>query len=285
MSGTLTYDTFVSDPIAVDTAETVPNGDRRMFSPLTATLIAGRESAVLVDPPLSIDQAAAVGDWIAESGKVLQAIYVTHGHGDHWFGAGPLLERFPGAQLHALPGTIAMMKVHGSPKFRAGLWDRQFPGVVPATTAVAASPPPGGVIDLEGHDLLAIGVGHTDTDDTTILHVPDLDLVVAGDVVYNNVHQYLREARGDGIERWLAALDVVARLSPAYVVSGHKDKTKSDGAETIEQTREYLLEARRQLDGRPTAMQFFESMLATFPRRLNPGALWSSAVALLATEE
>ena len=72
MSSALTYDTFVSDPIAVDTTETVPNGDRRMFSPLTATLIAGRESAVLVDPPLSIDQAAAVGDWIADSGKVLQ---------------------------------------------------------------------------------------------------------------------------------------------------------------------------------------------------------------------
>lgn len=280
MSSALFYDTFISDPIAVATTDTVPNGDRRMFSPLTATLIAGDESAVLVDPPLSIEQTAAVGDWIEASGKALQAIYVTHGHGDHWFGAGPLLERFPGARLHALPGTIAMMKVHGSPEFRASLWDKQFPGVIPPTTDVQATPPPGGHIDLEGHRLIPIPAGHTDTDDTTILHVPSLNLVVAGDVVYNNVHQYLREAHGNGIENWLAALDLVENLSPEYVVCGHKDKTKSDDPATIGQTRDYLLEAQRRLAATPTALEFFGSMVQAFPHRLNPGALWSSAVAL-----
>ena len=36
---------------------------------------------------------------------------------------------------------------------------------------------------LEGHDLVLVDVGHTDTDDTSVLHVPDLGLVVAGDVI------------------------------------------------------------------------------------------------------
>ena len=35
---------------------------------------------------------------------------------------------------------------------------------------------------MEGHRLLAVEVGHTDTDDTTVLHVPSIGLVVAGDV-------------------------------------------------------------------------------------------------------
>ena len=35
---------------------------------------------------------------------------------------------------------------------------------------------------LEGHDLLIIEVGHSDTDESSVLYVPDLELVVAGDV-------------------------------------------------------------------------------------------------------
>ena len=42
--------------------------------------------------------------------------------------------------------------------------------------------------DLEGHTFRAVEAGHTDTLDTTVLHVPDLHLVVAGDVVYGGVH-------------------------------------------------------------------------------------------------
>ena len=44
----------------------------------------GRRDAV-IDPPLTATQAADVGDWIAASGRRLRQIYITHGHGDHWF--------------------------------------------------------------------------------------------------------------------------------------------------------------------------------------------------------
>jgi len=49
------------------------------------------------------------------------------------------------------------------------------------------------VIDLEGHDLVVVPLGHTDTDDTTCLHVPSVGLVVAGDAAYNDVHLYLAD--------------------------------------------------------------------------------------------
>jgi glyoxylase-like metal-dependent hydrolase (beta-lactamase superfamily II) len=71
-------------------------------------------------------------------------------------------------------------------------------------------------------------MGHTDTDDTTVLHVPSEGLVAAGDVVYNGVNQYLREAAGGGIPAWLSALDAVAALAPSAVVSGHKERTRQD---------------------------------------------------------
>jgi glyoxylase-like metal-dependent hydrolase (beta-lactamase superfamily II) len=86
-----------------------------MFSPLSSTLIYGKNDAVLVDPPLTIDQAKAVGDWVEASGKKLTHIFATHGHGDHWFTAGVLAERF-GAQVVASAGTIKQMHLHATVK-------------------------------------------------------------------------------------------------------------------------------------------------------------------------
>jgi glyoxylase-like metal-dependent hydrolase (beta-lactamase superfamily II) len=279
-AGPLTYRTYISEPIPVNTAELVPNGDRRMFSPMTTTLISGKRDAVLVDPPMTIVQTAAVGDWIEASGKRLTHIYLTHGHGDHWFGTAPLLERFPGATAFATPGTIALMEQHGSPAVRAAIWDAQFPGQIP-DSPVLATPLPHNRISLEEYELIAVEVGHTDTDDTTVLHVPSIGLVVAGDVIYNNVHQYLREAAGDGIIRWLDAIDTVAALQPAAVIAGHKDRSRDDSPENINLTRDYLLDAQRLLGDASSPTEFFEAMMARYPKRLNPGALWSSATALL----
>jgi hypothetical protein len=35
---------------------------------------------------------------------------------------------------------------------------------------------------------VSVSLGHTDTDNTTCLHVPSIDLVMAGDAAYNDVH-------------------------------------------------------------------------------------------------
>ena len=66
---------------------------------------------------------------------------------------------------------------------------------------------------LEGHDLVIVEVGHSDTDDTSVLHLPDLGLVVAGDVIYNGVHMYLGESVAvGGFDPWRAAIEKVEAL-------------------------------------------------------------------------
>jgi hypothetical protein len=47
----------------------------------------------------------------------------------------------------------------------------------------------GNKITLEGHDIDIIEAGHSDTDDSTFVHIPELSMVVAGDVCYNELHQ------------------------------------------------------------------------------------------------
>ncbi len=259
----------------------LPDGSTRMWSPITSTLIMGRHDAVLIDPPLTTTQAAEVGDWIAASGRELRQIYITHGHGDHWFGAIPLLQRFPGATVAATQGTAELMKAQNDPQFRADFWDQVFPGQLPVGDVDVTVVDERG-FELEGVALVPVEVGHTDTDDTTMLHVPEMGLLVAGDVVYNGVHQYLTESGGaDGIDEWLAALDAAEALNPATVIAGHKDSRAFDNPSQIQATRRYLTDARRLLESSESAESFYEAMLRLHPNRLNPGALWGAAITLL----
>lgn len=281
MTAPLLYKTFVTNQIPQSGRGPLPDGSTRMWSPITSTLILGNRDAVLVDPPLTNTQAAEVGDWVESCGRRLAAIYITHGHGDHWFGAIPLLARFPDVGVHATKGTTELMAAQNSAEFRDEFWDRVFPGQLPHGEIDIDVVDENG-FDVEGVELLPIEVGHTDTDATTMLHVPRIGLVVAGDVVYNGVHLYLTESGGaDGLDAWLAALDVTESLTPTAVVAGHKNPLAFDDPSQIQATRRYLTDARGLLASSTRAQDFYDGMLARHPGRLNPGALWGAAITLL----
>ena len=97
--------------------------------------------------------------------------------------------------------------------------------------------------------------------------MPVIDLVVAGDVVYNNVHQYFAQSSGGGLDAWLHALDMVEALKPTRVVAGHKDKTRDDDPSNIAATRNYLNDAKGLLAANPTQLQFFSQMMLPLKSR------------------
>ena len=276
----LEYRVHVHPPIPQNLTEIDPDGTPRVWSPISTTLIIGQNDLVIVDPGLTYEHAKAVGDLVAASGKQPVAVYATHGHGDHWFASGPLLERFPGVPVYATPGTIEVMRQNADPGFRGPHFDALFPGQNPESPVLAVPVPADG-IELEGERLAAVEVGHTDTDQTTVLHVPSIGLVVAGDAVYNNVHLYLLETVDGGMEAWLSALDTIEALNPVSVVAGHKDANRPDAPETIAETRRYLLDAQELLATSGTARSFYDAMLARHSGRVNQGALWRQAIGML----
>ncbi|RKR86400.1 glyoxylase-like metal-dependent hydrolase (beta-lactamase superfamily II) [Micromonospora pisi] len=275
----LSYEVFISEGPTRAGDQRMPNGDRISWSPLSSTLIYGAQDALLVDPPFTHDQIRKVGDWIERSGKRLAYVYVTHGHGDHWFGTGELLKRFPGATVYATEGTIEVMHQQATVG-REQLFDRVFPGLIPESPVLAVPIPEAG-FHLEGNIVRAVETGHTDTDHSSVLHVPAIGLVVAGDVVYNGVHQYFLEGANGGLEEWIKALDRISELGPRAVVAGHKNRDLPDDPAAIEQTREYLRDLIRLLDEKPTAREFYDRMTALHPDRLNPGPVWYGALGLL----
>jgi hypothetical protein len=62
----------------------------------------------------------------------------------------------------------------------------------------------------------------TDAVDSTSLHMPSIDLVVGGDVLYNQCHIYVADTTPDSRENWIAALDRLAGLNPKIAVASHK---------------------------------------------------------------
>ena len=275
----LTWDVYVTAPEPTVSNDVPPGAQQRLWSPTSATLIFGERDAVLGDALLTVGQARDLADWIAAHGKHLTAVYLTHGHGDHWFGLSVLRERFPDARAFAVSSVITEMHRGSTPEFLASFWEPRFPGKLPEHL-VYPDPLPDHTLVLEGHDLVAVELGHTDTDATTCLHVPEIGLVVAGDAAYNDVHLFLVESSPERRRDWLTALDTIESLHPRAVIAGHQRAGRHDGPELIEETRRYIRDFDRLAARTSTALELYEQMLALYPERVNPGALWSSARAL-----
>ena len=241
----------------------------------SSTLIYGERDAILVDTFLTAGQSKTLLDWVVSRERNLTAIYVTHGHGDHFFGLAPLLDRFPRARAVAVPEVVDEMKTQLSPASLDGFWRKRFPGEI-AQRLVAAEPLEG-ELALEGHKLVVIDMGRTDTARSTALHVPSLDLIVAGDTVYNGIHPYLAETDTQSRLEWIAALDRLEALKPRFVVAGHKKPENDDDPRSIAETRQYLLDFNRLDQATISPRELYEAMLALHPDRANPGSLWSGA--------
>jgi glyoxylase-like metal-dependent hydrolase (beta-lactamase superfamily II) len=124
-----------------------------------------------------------------------------------------------------------------------------------------------------------VDAGHTDTESSSSLYVASLDLVVAGDVVYNGIHPYLGETHAQSRVEWIAALDRLEALKPRAVVAGHKVPENDDDPRNIARTRQYLRDFDRLDQGTTTAIELYEAMLELYPDRANPGSLWGAALA------
>jgi len=272
----LRWDVFVTPCIPAKTGDLPPGTNQRFWPPMSSTLISGRRDAVLVDAFITVKQADALADWVAASGKNLTTIYATHGHGDHFFGASTILERFPRARFIAMPEVVGVMTQQASPRFLASFWNALFPGQISDHTVIADEIK-GNIIDLEGQHLVAVPLGHTDIESTTCLHVPSIGLIVAGDAAYNGVHLHLAESTLHTRREWIAALDKIEALNPRAVIAGHKRPENDDSPRIVEETRQYIRDFERLAATTTTPRELFDKMLELYSDRINPGALWSSA--------
>src|SRR5271170_4897249 len=276
----LRWDVFLAPSIPAITNDLPPGAKDRPWPPISSTLISGERDAVLVDTPITVEQARALTNWVSASGKNLTTIYATHGHGDHFFGTSAVLERFPNARFVARPDVIKIMRQQASLESLATFWNPRFPGQISSHLAIAEELS-GNVINLEGHDLVSVPLGFTDTAGTTCLHVPSIGLIVAGDAAYNGDHLHLSESPDhQKRQEWIAALDKMESLHPRAVIAGHKRVGNDDSPRIIGETRQYIRDFERLALQATNARELYDRMLKLYPDWINRGALWTSVRAV-----
>jgi glyoxylase-like metal-dependent hydrolase (beta-lactamase superfamily II) len=278
MSASLSIDVFNSGYKPIPAAPGWDAGAPATWPASTSTLISGDRDAVLVDALVTTDEGERLASWVRDSGKHLRAIVVTHGHGDHFFGAGPILAAFPDARLIASDQQVVDEARRNATPEGMTNWNAWFPGQVtqsPAVPVLADSPE----LDLDGHPIRFHTVGGADGALATVVQVPELAAVCSGDVVYNDIHMWLWRSTPTSRKTWLTSLDAVAALAPATIVTGHKDPgaPDDDAARVLDQSRRYLEDFDEAVAASGTPRELYERMLATYPDHGNRYTLFLAA--------
>ncbi len=278
MSSTIERDLYVSPYKPIVSIVPEWNNAKQATWPATSvSIFTGAKDAVLIDALVTFNENQRLVEWIRSKNKTLTTIYITHGHGDHFFGLNAILAAFPQAKAVALPEVVPFAQGQVTPDYMK-FWNTVFPNQIPEHPIVP-EPLEGDVIYLEGYELRPINVGQSDTSPSSVVHVPDLDAVVGGDVAYNGIHCWLAQTDHEKRQGWLAALDKIETLAPAVLVAGHRDpNARDDDPQAIlDATRSYIRDFDKFVTESATPKELIDKMMRRHSERGNPYTLWVAA--------
>lgn len=207
---------------------------------VTSTLIAGPTEGILVDTQGRVSDATKLADRIAAAGIHLKAVIISHPDDDHFMGIAVFKRRFPATPVYI---SAAGRKEMGRTGQRIWSDSRKYaPVETPDTLPMPETlPTTHFTIDGEAVDVIPDRQGDHWVTSNSYLWIPSLRAIVAGDIVFNGVHMWLRSSTPKTRAAWHRSLDELARLNPAVVVAGHKrDAQTPDSPDIIARDKEYL---------------------------------------------
>ncbi|EHB56196.1 beta-lactamase domain protein [Mycolicibacterium rhodesiae JS60] len=251
----------------------LPNGGT--FSPTTSTLITGDTSAMLVDTQYREPEVREVIRRVEASGKTLTTIFITHGHFDHYFGLDMLLAQFPYARAVATPAVAAYIAGNHAAERE---FARSMFGTQALDSAAVPQPLESDTVQLDDVLFRVIDLEQADIAPTSIVHIPTIGAVIAGDAIYNGVNPFLAASAPADWPKWVASVERIAALNPTTVIAGHKSPARGDDAGCVAETRDYLAKFIELYAASADSRELVAGMRRLYPDHVNPSALVMSAV-------
>ena len=237
-------------------------GGEKSFS-ATNTLVMGTEDAVLIDVPIILSQAHRVVAEIIESKRNLKYIYITHAHPDHYFSAPVFVEAFPNAELIALP-QVCLTIARTIPE-RLKYWSETIGPDCPSNP-VAPKPYEESTIELEGEKLEILGPMVGDHKETTAIYIPSIKAIIGSDIVFSGIHLFMaHHVNPEDRKGWLKSIEYLMSLKPKIVVAGHKLAHMSDGPESLQYCRDYLIAFEEILSQTNSSAELIAAVQKRFP--------------------
>ena len=228
-----------------------------------SVIIEGEHEVMLVDAQLTKTNAEKVLQEINATKKPLSIIYITHEHADHFLGLEVFKEAYPGVRIIA--NSAVLDRINKVYQEKIDKWQKIF-GSGAASHAVTISKFDGDFIEFEGARIELLKHIRGDTDENTMLWIPGQRILIAGDVLFNDMHVYTAETDSKARGEWLNSINKIRELKPAVVIPGHsKVGAPLDASTAVDFTQDYLLVFEKELKAAKDADSLVNTMKDKFP--------------------
>ena len=161
---------------------------------VASVIVMGKTNAVLIDAQWTLSNAHRVIAEIAETGKHLETIYVTHAHPDHYFGLGVIAEAFPSARVTALASVARTINRQFFGK--VDHWEKVIGPTNVCRKTVTIEPLNQNAIELEGKRIEILPEVMGDMKYNSAVWIPSIKTLYGSDILFNQAHPFTCELYG-----------------------------------------------------------------------------------------
>lgn len=241
IAGLSSESTFAAEGLTKITQNVYSYTDAKSATPqnsfgANAGIIIGRDGILVVDTLISAKEAKRfIRDIRAVSDKPIRYVVNTHHHLDHTFGNSEFVKL--GAIVIEQENIKKILARYDEAAVRTavrqiGLTDEDMKGTESFYPALTFNDRM--TINLGDQKVELLFNGHSHTEDTISVYLPDKKVLFAGDLLFTNYHTNLTDA---DLKGWILALEAIKVMNAAVIIPGHGPVS---GNKDIQAMKEYL---------------------------------------------
>jgi glyoxylase-like metal-dependent hydrolase (beta-lactamase superfamily II) len=230
---------------------------------VASVIVMGKTDAALIDAQWTLSNAHRVIAEIAETGKQLKTIYVTHAHPDHYFGLGVIAEAFPSAECIALPSVADMINRQFFGKL--DYWENVIGSTNVCRKTVNIKSLKKNYFELEGERLEIIPEVMGDLKYNSVVWIPSISTIYGSDVLFNQAHPFTCEVTAEERLQWIRDIERLEKMNAEVIIPGHQKPGMPFDTSTYTFMKDYLAATEEAIAKTKDEGNFYYAMVQRFP--------------------